>query len=195
MKKFIISLYLVVFFVSCSNEYKLRCCLEDMERTPFCLQTERMVQWLPDSLGQCEKSKAEVNIVVYADSTDCTSCYIGKLKKWNEYLSVESETKGKVSFLFIMEVNANQLNIVKSALNTSSLKHSVYLDTLSFFRHANPQLPDVNFFHTFVLNNENKVIFVGNPLQDEKIEVMFNEILEKERKQSLLVQNNTQNKN
>lgn len=47
---------------------------------------------------------------------------------------------------------------------------------------ANPQIPDNEMFHTFVINKEGKVLMVGNPFANEKMEALFKKVIAKEQK-------------
>jgi hypothetical protein len=119
-------------------------------------------------------------MVVYSDSVDCTGYYISQLGLWNELLYLENKSKSKVAFFFIINIQAQDYNIVKSALNLSQLKHSVYIDTIDVFKQNNPQLPDSRIHHTFLLNKENKVVLIGNPLYNERVEKLFLELLKEQ---------------
>ena len=147
--------------------------IKKMTETPFCIYTNKMECWRPDSIIQGNGSNAEFKMIVFSDSTDCTGCYIKQLNLWNDFLYLGKKTKGKFVFMFIMEVEPTQYNMVYNALREAELRHSVYLDTLCVFRNNNPQLPESRLFHTFVVNRDNKAVLVGNPIKNEKIEKMF----------------------
>ena len=52
------------------------------------------------------------------------------------------------------------------------------LDTLKEFERLNPHLPKNRALHTFLLDENNRVILVGNPSRNEKIKEMFYKIVE-----------------
>ena len=54
----------------------------------------------------------------------------------------------------------------------------ILLDTLGEFEKLNPHLPKNRALHTFLLDENNNVILVGNPLRNKKIEEMFYQIVE-----------------
>lgn len=76
-------------------------------------------------------------------------------------------------------------NIIDSVYNLMWIRrtHVIYIDETYKFRQSNPHIPDNELFHTFVVNNEGKVLMVGNPFQNEKMEALFMKIMEKEKKQ------------
>ena len=53
------------------------------------------------------------------------------------------------------------------------LSYPIYMDTTGVFRRTNPQLPSNPMLHTFLLDENNEVLAVGNPLENEKIDRMF----------------------
>ncbi|MBS4809127.1 MAG: hypothetical protein KH071_14815 [Paraprevotella sp.] len=54
----------------------------------------------------------------------------------------------------------------------------VYLDSLGVLERANPQIPSNPDLHTFLLDEDNNVLLVGNPIWNEKIKEMFWQIVE-----------------
>ncbi len=57
--------------------------------------------------------------------------------------------------------------------------HLAMLDKNCSFERLNPHLPKNKAMHTFLLDENNNVILVGNPLQNKEIEKMFYEEVEK----------------
>ena len=58
-------------------------------------------------------------------------------------------------------------------LKSMMLSYPIYMDTTGVFRRTNPQLPSNPMLHTFLLDENNEVLAVGNPLENEKIDRMF----------------------
>ena len=52
------------------------------------------------------------------------------------------------------------------------------MDTLGVFIDDNKHIPHHPDMHTFLLDEDNNVLLVGNPLENEKIEEMFWQIVE-----------------
>ena len=60
----------------------------------------------------------------------------------------------------------------------SKFNYPVILDTLGQFERLNPHLPKNKALHAFLLDENNNVILVGNPLLNKKIKEMFYRIVE-----------------
>lgn len=63
-------------------------------------------------------------------------------------------------------------------MRTYAPDNIVYVDTLGLFAKQNPYLSSNTIMHTFLLDEDNNVLLVGNPLENEKIEEMFWQIVE-----------------
>ena len=61
-------------------------------------------------------------------------------------------------------------------------KTHMFIGTCNAFLCDNPQIPDNELFHTFVINNGGNVLMVGNPFQNEKMEALFKKVIANERK-------------
>lgn len=122
----------------------------------------------------------DIHIVVYADSLTCSPCYIKGLSNWNAYLF--NEDKYNLTFDFVVSIKRKEKQRTEVLFSNCGLEHSVYLDTCNAFRKANPNFPSNKLFHTFVVNNEGKVLMVGNPFQDEKMEALFQKVIAREKK-------------
>lgn len=111
-------------------------------------------------------------LVVYSDSNNCSGCYIDHLSRWNDFLYLENDGLG-VNFYFIIEARNNETEKLVPLLEDCDLRHAIYIDENSSFRKSNPNLPEESFFHTFLLDQNNNVLLVGNPLSNERMENLY----------------------
>lgn len=58
-------------------------------------------------------------------------------------------------------------------LRYSDFKYPVLIDNEQMFLKLNKQIPNNKKLHTFLLNSNNDVIFIGNPLENGRIEDLF----------------------
>lgn len=71
------------------------------------------------------------------------------------------------------EVRSTELLIANT-----NFDYPILIDTLGEFERLNPHLPKNQALHTFLLDENNRVILVGNPLRNKKIKEMFYKIVE-----------------
>lgn len=175
MKYIFFSCVFLCLLNSCSNpEYKLK----RMIGSSFEFPEDKMFQWNPDTmLMRYSYNTAKYKLIVYADSSECSQCYLTHLEHWNKYVTIEQDSKGKLLCVFIIEGKKEEIPIVASMTN---LKHPLFFDEDFSLRHTNPQIPQENMFHVFLVDSEDKIKFVGNPLRNEKIEEILDSIIKKD---------------
>lgn len=170
--KSIVYLLCSILLFSCSN---LEGKLGEMIGSEFVFKQNQMYQWRPDSSVTFPAyNNAAYKLVIYADSTECSRCYLSHLEHWDKYISLERSSKGEFVCLFVIEARKRDIPIVASM---AKIKHSLFLDENFSIRHSNPQIPQENMFHTFLVDKRNKIIFVGNPLNNAKIETKLDSLL------------------
>lgn len=123
---------------------------------------------------------SKIKMVVYTNSESCSSCALSKLHMWHGIIKYAESYNGALKYYFIF--NPPKGENIRLALKNSMLDYPVLLDSLGEFEHLNPHLPKNKAMHTFLLDEDNNVILVGNPLTNKKIEKMFYEEVEKRLK-------------
>ena len=125
-----------------------------------------------------------IKLIKYVEIYNCTDCQIGQLSEFNNETSC-SELAKKIPIIYIVKLfNTKEINELYLKLCRKRIKGDVYIDTCNAFISANPQIPDNELFHTFVINKEGKVLMVGNPFANEKMEALFKKVIAKERKKA-----------
>lgn len=120
---------------------------------------------LPDS---------EFTVLFYIDSIGCTTCKLQSLR-WTELMNeMDTLYNGKVSFQFVLRpMNRKELT---SSLKRDKFVYPVLIDEHNQFNKMN-NLPQEEAFHTFLLNKQNKVIAIGNPVSNPKIKELYFNII------------------
>ena len=100
-------------------------------------------------------------------------CYLQHLELWNDFVRMEKEHEGIIRFLFIIEARDGGADNLYGQLGMTNLKHCIYIDSNRSFSKNNPQIPSNSLCHTFLLDESNKIVLIGNPLKNEAIEKIF----------------------
>ena len=147
--------------------------IEDLFGKPIYLHLDQMEcfgRHLSDKV--CTLSTV-LKLVVYSDSTMCTSCGIKKLHTWDNQFQKMREYQGRLKVYFIfspsMEEKRNLQIMVKNYLSDTP----IYIDTANVFLRSNPHIPAFPEMHTFLLDEKDSVILVGSPLKNLKMEALF----------------------
>lgn len=57
------------------------------------------------------------------------------------------------------------------------MNDQIYIDTMSVFARTNPNIPRNSILHTFLINEQGKVLLIGSPLHNNKIMNLSLEII------------------
>lgn len=113
---------------------------------------------------------AEYKVVTYIDSVGCTSCKL-QLHRWKELVSeVNSLINGNVLFLFYF--HPKDIKELRYLTRRDAFTHPVCFDEMDDFNLLN-HFPSEMMFQTFLLDRENRVIALGNPIQNPKVKELY----------------------
>ena len=113
---------------------------------------------------------AEYKIVSYTDSIGCTACKL-QLHRWKDLvLVVDSLTNKNVSFLFYF--HPKDVKELRFLIRRDGFTYPVCFDEMDDFNRLN-HFPSESMFQTFLLDKENRVIALGNPIQNPKVKELY----------------------
>lgn len=118
-------------------------------------------------------NKEKYKLIVFYDDKECLSCKAGKLNEWHGLLSRIYYDYQNVVVYFIFSPAHNDVMKLKEVLASQRFGHVIYVDDRGIFRKQNPWLPNESLYHTFLVDYDNRIVLVGNPLQNAKISEMF----------------------
>lgn len=130
----------------------------------------------PDSMKTADKSmwskeRSDFTIVSYYDSVGCTGCRM-KLADWNRLMTrIDSMDNDKVVDLIIVanSTNSDELSYLK---RYNGFRHILIADPHDELNRLN-QFPDNHELQCFLLDSDNRVILVGNPVSNKKIKNLY----------------------
>lgn len=119
-------------------------------------------------------SKAPYKLLVYTDSTGCTSCKLN-LSAWKRYMQeADSLLEGNLDFLFYFQPkNEKELN---SIIKRDKFEHFVFMDREAKLLKSNA-FPSEMEYQCFLLDASNKVISIGNPTLNPRIWELYKQII------------------
>lgn len=123
-----------------------------------------------DTLDKFPYASTYYKIVTYVDSLGCLSCKLQLLERINFIAEVDSVTSRNVSFYFFFHPR-NRKELIMT-LQSEDFIYPVCIDLKDTFNKLN-KFPLNDKFRTFLLDNTNKVILVGNPMHHPRIKEMY----------------------
>ena len=121
---------------------------------------------------------ADYKVVTYVDSAGCTSCKL-QLPRWKELVAeVDSLTDGRVPFLFYF--HPKDMKELRYLTRRDDFTYPVCFDERDELNRLN-QFPTDMTFQTFLLDKDNKVVAMGNPVLNPKIKDLYLGIIKGEK--------------
>ena len=170
---------LLSYMISCDSNPKIREGLEGMQSSKVQLFQDSMLCINGNSIIK-EQEHKQLKLVVFVDSSECSSCALDRLGEWLPYLQSHNGLNG-FKFLVVLESNKLDMNYAKEQIEIAGIQSPVFLDTLSIFRRHNPQIPNNKLFHTFLLDESDRVLLVGSPLRNERVDKLLRKIVNEHR--------------
>ena len=108
-------------------------------------------------------------MVVFFDSTTCSSCQVARIWEWERITSYAKAMKYKFEPVFIFAPPKQQEHETVRSLRVQSFSWPVYVDADQSFLSSNEEFPQNKVFHVFLLDKNNKVVLVGDPTFNTKL--------------------------
>ena len=117
----------------------------------------------------------QYRVLSHVDSTGCVNCRLN-LDQWKKWIGeVDSLTNDKVQFLFFF--SPKQWNEVFYSIQINDFDYPVCIDLKDSLGILN-NFPKDDAFNTFLLDKDNKVIAIGNPIHNPKIKELYLKIIQ-----------------
>lgn len=122
-----------------------------------------------------EVSGSQYKVVTYLDTIGCSGCQL-QLAHWKKFMHEVDSVSGinEVSFLFYL--HPKDIEEVNYITRRDNFIHPICLDEKDDFNRYN-HLPGEKDFHTFLLNRENRVVAIGNPVNNPKVKELYFQVL------------------
>lgn len=125
---------------------------------------------------------SKYKLIVYTDSVGCTPCLVSRMTDWKDVTQeFFFDSCRSVKLIFVFSPQQSNVQRLKEAIENSTSDWAVYIDTAYVFQQENKQIPVNNRFHTFLLNEKNEILCVGNPLYNERIREICKNIIKENK--------------
>ena len=118
-------------------------------------------------------TQVPVKFVVWVDSLNCASCKVNSMREWNDVVKYADSLAQWFNIIFLFTPKKKDLNKVNTALRANRFDYPIFIDRNADFVKQNPRLPKQQQLHIFLLDKDNRVILVGNPLRNPTLWVLY----------------------
>ena len=113
-------------------------------------------------------------IVTHVDSSDCFSCRLNFTSWWKMTQMADSVGGGNVQFLYFL---SSKREDVARKVQMYNFTYPVCVDPQDSLGILN-QFPEDENFHTFLLDKDNRVLAIGNPIYSTRIRDLYLNIIQ-----------------
>ena len=119
--------------------------------------------------------KNTYKILTYIDSTGCTSCKL-RFAEWRIFMSeVDSIRPNMLQFLFFLCPKTGME--IYQTLRMDRFKYPICIDDEDSLNKLNHFSSDM-MFQTFLLDKDNKILAIGNPIHNPKVKELYLKIIQ-----------------
>ena len=185
MKNILITLVLVMFYSCMSNTspVEMRNIVEKWNGKEIIFPKDVLCMSIDKDTTYVSSNLASYKILVYIDSIGCMGCK-SQLYKWNRLIEeVEDEMGDLVSFLFYFQPKS--FEDIQALFKKNNFRYPSYIDVDNKLNKLNNFSADSRF-QTFLLDKNNKVVLIGNPVNNSSIWELYKQIIKGEEKANLV---------
>lgn len=120
------------------------------------------------------KLDSRYKMILYIDSAECTSCALeNNLLLWQNYKSQLNDFK--IDLIIIL--NTSEEDKVKDFFELITTDYPIFLDNRGVLKKQNSLLQYIEN-KTFMVDNANRLVWIGSPIQNEKSWLIFQKMMQ-----------------
>lgn len=162
----------ILLFVSCQNSDKSRIArmIDEWDGKEIIYPDDLVFTTMGEDTAKWFLKDSRYTIVTYADSIGCMGCKL-KLPAWKDFISyLDSVSDHAVKVIFILHPRDEKE--MAHLIKYNNFLYPVCLDANDSFNKIN-KIPSNLAFQTFLLDNKNKVIAIGNPIHNPNVRTLY----------------------
>lgn len=165
-----ILLTMLMVFAACKpDNARISKSFEDWQGSKVEIPSDLVYTILNDTI-EFNVNDCDYKVLHYVDSIGCAACKL-TLPAWEQFMS-EVMTNQDISVKLILIVNTSKPFDVYNSLKKYRFKYPIAIDTKNTFSSMN-NLDEDQTTHTFLLNDNNEVVLIGNPVQNNDIKNLY----------------------
>ena len=124
-------------------------------------------------------TSAPVKLVIWYDSRSCTSCEVSNMYEWEDITAYANSLAEWLSIIYLFTPKEVDLYVTSITLKGTKFDYPVFIDQNGTFVKQNPKLPKNRQLHSFLLDKNNRVVMVGNPLHNPTLWALYKSTIQK----------------
>ena len=168
----------ILIFCSCANNRLVKDVTQFMG-TQIILSPDLSAVWKGRDTVLTDFTKVPIKLVVYHDSLICSTCQMGKMYEWEEIAAYADSLSQWFSIIYLFTPKKEDMFKVNMLLRADNFDYPIFIDQHATFVKQNPKLPKNRQLYSFLLDKNNKVVMVGNPLHNPTLWNLYKKNIQK----------------
>ena len=128
-------------------------------------------------------ANADYKYVIYCDSTACSMCELERMGIWNGIIKKAKSAGVTVDFMFIFNPPKKDVTEFINGYYSNRYSLTVFIDTIGIIEKNNTLLKKLAL-HSFILNENNHIVKIGDASKNAGVEQAFYKFLKNSKKDS-----------
>ena len=115
------------------------------------------------------RDSLSATLLFWVDNKECSTCLLNRIATNTDFFDALHDSVKDVSIKWLFTPAEEVKQTIIDVIQYSQLEIPIYVDTTNMFRKKNSFIPKDNRLHTFLLNDCNEIIQVGDPLKSHEM--------------------------
>ncbi len=173
MIKLLPLLFIIVLFSCNSKKREIQKIIQEWNQKTIIFPTLETKFMGKDTICN-DLLKSKYKIVSYVDTSNCAPCSL-RLYDWKIFMNEIHKKNQDVNFIFILHLKDYDEYVKLQIKN--KFTNPVFYDPTNLFYKEN-KLPQNTIFHTFLIDDTNKVIAIGDPISNFEIRELYTQLID-----------------
>ena len=147
--------------------------MEQLMQQNITLSPDWDVVWQGNNTVLKGVQEIPVKLVIWYDSLVCSSCQLSRMYEWNNIVTYADSLASWFSIIYLFTPKIDDIDRVNVVLKTNNFDYPLFIDRNSSFIKQNPNLPKNRRLHSFLLDKNNRVVLLGNPLYNPALWALY----------------------
>lgn len=172
--KYILLLLSFFSLLSCRDNYSAEGAVKKLYGKKITINWEGMIS-VSDSSGYEIYAKCPYKIIAKFENEVCTPCFVNHLEACQKFL----KTFPKDSLAYLCMVPANKEDVLDKINIEDFSDLCIISDPTEYYSSKNRIGDYTSFFQTFLLDSNDRIMLVGDPLRNNRIKELYNKTIKR----------------
>ena len=164
---------------SCQSRLKIAHSLEELQTKTMLIEEKGLQKYIKSQQVQfSEFQRHKISLLIHYDSTECSTCLVNHLTDMEDLFIISSNTNFEFLPIIVFSPSPTQYEKLVLVLCDNRFSYPIYIDRSNSIRRNNPFLKYHHRYQGFLLDKNDKIVLVGNPIGSDAMWSLFRKTLD-----------------